>query len=67
MKNKLPIWNNRELVGYASGVKSAERMLRKLLTIHPLMSLSVWRRPEHLQDILGLPDGFVYSISYSWK
>lgn len=64
---KLPIWNNRELVGYASSVKSAERMLRKNLTIHPLMSLSVWRRPEYMQEILGLPDGFVYAISYTYN
>lgn len=63
---KLPIWNNRELVGHASSVKSAERILRKILAIHPIMSLSVWRRPEHLQEMLGLPDGFVYAVSYTY-
>lgn len=63
---KLPIWNNRELVGHASSVKSAERILRKLLTIHPMMSLSVWRRSEDMQEMLGLPDGFVYAISYTY-
>lgn len=64
---KLPIWNNRELVGYASSVKSAERILRKMLTIHPMMTLTVWRRPEHLQEMLGLPDGYVYAISYTYS
>lgn len=68
MKNQsLPIWNNRELVGHASTVKGAEKLLRSVLTVHPKMSLTVWRRPEHLQEILGLPDGFVYSVSYTYK
>jgi hypothetical protein len=64
---QLPIWNNRELVGYASSVAGAERLLKRMLTIHPMFELSVWRRPEHLQEILGLPDGFVYAISYTYN
>lgn len=64
---KLPIWNNRELVGHASTIKGAERLLRKILTIHPMMKLEVWRRPEHSQEILQLPDGFVYAISYTYN
>jgi hypothetical protein len=36
------------------------------LDIHPLMSLSVWRRPKHLQETLELPDGWVYAVSYTY-
>jgi hypothetical protein len=68
MKTKqIPIYDNRAIVGYASSIKGAEKVLRSALTIHPKMSLSVWRRPQHLQEILELPDGFVYSVSYTYK
>lgn len=63
---KMPIWNNRELIGYASSVASAVRLLKKTLTIHPMFELTVWERPAHIQEILGLPAGYVYSVSYTY-
>jgi len=63
---KMPIWNNRELVGHASSVASAKRLLKKTLTIHPMFELSVWERSPAMQEILGLPAGYVYAISYTY-
>jgi hypothetical protein len=61
---KLPIFNHRECVGEAATPKQAERVLRKVLTIHPRMKLHVWRRLPVVQEAFDLPDGFVYAISY---
>lgn len=64
---KQAIYNHRELVGHASSIKGAERVLRKVLTIHPKMTLRVWERPQFSIDEMGLPPGFVYSITYEWN
>lgn len=64
---KQPIYNWRELVGYASSVEGAKRVLRKILTIHPSMTLEVWERPEFSVQEMGLPPGYVYSISYTYS
>lgn len=64
---KLPIFNNRELVGYASSIAGAKRVIAKTLDVSPVFTISVWRRSETMQDILQLPDGYVYSVSYGAK
>jgi hypothetical protein len=63
----LPIFDYRRKVGDAKSINDAKRKLAKMLTIPKGFTLDVWRRPLHLQEILGLPDGFVYAISYKYK
>ena len=63
---KLPIWNNRELVGYASSIAAAKKLLKSRLSIPKRFSLFVCERPDYMQEILELPAGYVYSISYSY-
>lgn len=59
----IPIWNNRELIGYAKSAKSAEKVIRsKLQTIPKGWKVSVKRRSEFMVVDCGLHDGFVYSI-----
>lgn len=61
----LPIFNNRQIIGYAKNEKQAEKIVRKLLSPIPRgFLLTVWKRPKHLQEILGMPEGFIYSIAY---
>lgn len=65
----LPIFSNsngRDVIGQAKTVKHAERTLRKQLNVSPQMKLEVWRRSPFMQELLELPDGFCYSISYSY-
>ena len=64
---KLPIFNNRELIGYACSIVGAKRVITKAMDITRPFSVSVWRRSETMQDILQLPDGYVYSVSYGAK
>jgi hypothetical protein len=63
---KLPIFSDRDgrtIIGYAEGERSAGIAIRRLLTIPAGFKLRVWRRRDDMQDMLDLPDGFVYSIS----
>ena len=65
----LPIFSNyngRDIIGYAKTVIQAKIILNKQLNIHPKMTLYVWERPQHIQEILGLSAGFCYSISYNY-
>jgi len=62
---KLPIFSDRDgrtIIGYAEGERSAGIAIRRLLTIPSGFNLRVWRRRDDMQDMLDLPDGFVYSI-----
>ena len=62
---KLPIFSDRDgrtIIGFAEGERSAGIAIRKLLTIPSGFNLRVWRRRDDMQDLLDLPDGFVYSI-----
>jgi len=63
---KKPIYNNRELVGYASSAQQAERVIRSLMPVNKPFYVSVWERSSFMSDILGLPVGFVYSLSYKF-
>ena len=63
----LPIFDNRTQIGTASSEKQAERFLRRVLDIHPMFEIKVWRRSNLIGDLLQLPDGYVYSIGYGTK
>jgi len=66
---KLPIFSDsdgRTIIGYAQGERSAGIAIRKLLSIPIGFNLRVWRRKDNMQDLLNLPDGFVYSIYKSY-
>ena len=57
---KTPIWNNRELVGYASTAKQAARIVRDQLQTIP----AGWRVTVRARDtdFIHLPAGWIYSI-----
>jgi hypothetical protein len=67
MTHAIPIYENRTVIGYANNIASAVRFIRKTVNVHPLFRVNVWRRTDAMQDILNLPDGFVYSIEYHYK
>lgn len=56
----MPIYNNREIIGYAKNPKHAKTVIRKQLsTITKGWTISVGIRDT---TIINLPDGFIYSI-----
>lgn len=68
MVNKLPILanNGRDVIGYAKTTKGAEKIIRKLINIHPKMQLNVWMRNSDIVEMNGGLSGWMFSISYSW-
>jgi len=58
--NKQPIYDNRNIVGYASTPKAAERLLRDMLQHIP----KGWKITVRERDtsIIDLPPRFIYSI-----
>ena len=60
MLKKTPIYDNRQIVGYASTPKAAEKLLRGTLQHIP----KGWRITVRDRDtsIIALPPGFVYSV-----
>lgn len=63
---KLPIFNNRAIVGYASSESQAIKILQRTITVSEGLNLKVWRRSADMQSILQLPDGYVYSVHYKY-
>jgi hypothetical protein len=64
----LPIFdssNGRTIIGYAAGERSAGVAIRRMVNVPKDHCLVVWRRNRDMQDMLDLPDGYVYSIYYS--
>ena len=61
---KTPIYNWREIVGYADTEKQAVRIVENLLNIEPGFCVRVWKRPDYICEICLLPAGFVYSIPH---
>ena len=57
---KLPIYDHRQVIGFASTAKQAARQVRSLLQNIP----AGWRVTARRRDveITGLPDGWVYSV-----
>jgi hypothetical protein len=63
---KLPIYNWRELIGYASSVEEAKKIIRQKIDIPKGFTFNVWERPIEYQEILKLPAGYVYSTFYKY-
>lgn len=63
---KLPIYNWREIIGYASDVKQAKKVVCANLNVPTGFTVDVWERPIEIQEICKLPAGFVYSTSYKY-
>ena len=62
----MPIWNNRELIGYASSIEGARRVIVAGRSYqNDAFTLTVWERPKYLQKILGLPAGYVFDYRYT--
>ena len=61
---KLPIYNHREIVGYAGSKASAEKIIRKTIFVDKRARLHVWERNT---DIIDLPAGFVFGVSWGTK
>ena len=62
---KLPIFSSsdgRTVIGHAEGERSASLAIRRLIDVPAGFKLHVWRRRDDMQDMLELPDGYVYSI-----
>lgn len=57
---KLPIFDHRQIVGYASSAKQAEKYLRYILQ----HTVKGWKISVHMRntDVIDLPAGWVYSI-----
>ena len=56
--------NGRTVIGAADGVRFASLKIRRLIDIPKGFVLHVWLRSGSMADILGLPQGFVYALSY---
>lgn len=56
---RYPIFNHREVIGYASNLKGAVRCIERCIDVSPRARLRVWMRNT---DLIDLPAGFVYSI-----
>lgn len=65
-KTFLPIWNNRELVGHAGSTASAKRILKRVLNMPEMFNIGVWQRSQETQELLQLPAGFAYSVSFKY-
>lgn len=57
-----PIYDNRELVGYAKNEISARRLLAKKLNVTTGFEIHVWRRSAFTCELLDVPPGFTYDI-----
>ncbi len=61
-----PIFDNRQVIGTASSVEGARRVILSMHSIqNNAFTLQVWERPKHIQDMLDLPAGYVYAWSYN--
>lgn len=60
---KKPIFNHREIIGFASTAKQAEKVIRKQLQAIPdSFQVIVKERSELMREMLNSPEGFIYSI-----
>jgi len=61
---KKPIFNHREIIGYASNPKQAEKVIRsKLQSIPDTFQVIIKERSELMCEMLNSPEGFIYSIT----
>ena len=61
---KLPVFAYREVIGHASSKAQAIRVIRNSQTIHPKAKLHCNLRSPIMQDLLQLPAGYVFSVSF---
>jgi hypothetical protein len=60
---KKPIFNHREIIGFATNAKQAERIIRSKLSVIPdSFQVIVKERSELMQEMLNSPEGFIYSV-----
>ena len=61
---KKPIFNHREIIGYANNPKQAEKVIRsKLQSIPDSFQVIIKERSELMCEMLNSPEGFIYSIT----
>lgn len=61
---KHPIYDWRNVVGYASTAKQAQRIVEKALNVAPGFCVKVWMRSDDMCEIAKLPKGWVYSLPH---
>ena len=61
---KYPIYNWREIVGYATTAKQAKRIVEKAINVMPGFQVTVWMRSDDMCEIAKLPKGWVYSVPH---
>ena len=55
----MPIWNHRQLVGYANTAEQARRILARLIDTPAGWKITVRQRDT---DLINLPAGWIYSV-----
>jgi len=58
-----PILDNREVIGHATSLEQARRILSKRIDITAGFRLYVWLRSDSICEILDLPKGYVFSVT----
>lgn len=64
---KLPVMSNREIIGHASTIEGARRLIKRTVQVSKLGELIVWRRTELSQELNHLPDAYVWGIAYGQR
>jgi hypothetical protein len=60
---KKPIFNHREIIGFATNAKQAEKVIRsKLSAIPDSFQVIVKERSELMREMLNSPEGFIYNV-----
>lgn len=68
-QSPLPVFGgigNREIIGFASSVAQATSLIKRHIDIAKGFTLAVWRRDAFIQELLEVPDGYVFSVSYKF-
>ena len=67
----MPIFDSRDgrtVIGHANGLRSAGLAIRRLIAVPKGGTLHVWQRSKadiDMTDLLDVPDGFCYAISFN--
>jgi hypothetical protein len=59
-----PIYDNRTLLGFARSLDHAKKIIRQTVHVNHRARLHVWDRDT---DLIDLPAGFVFAISWGPK
>lgn len=66
----LPVFGgvgNREVIGLACSVRQAIRLIKKTIHVPVGFELAVWRRDDFIAELLDVPVGYVFSVSYHYR